>query len=66
MKWLNDGDWVKSRNLWNAKLSKSFGAPGSESEFAITALSMSGDYPDFNEAKFRQESLIFASVRLGF
>jgi iron complex outermembrane receptor protein len=66
MKWLNDGDLVKPRNLWNAKLSKSFGAPGSESEFAITALSMSGDYPDFNEAKFRQESMVFASVRLGF
>jgi len=27
---------------------------------------MSGDYPDFNEAKFRQESMVFASIRLGF
>ena len=66
MQWLNDGDKLKPRNLWNAKLSKGFGSPGSDNEFAITALSMSGDYPDFNEVKFKQESLLFATIRLGF
>lgn len=66
MQRLGDGDKLTPRNLWNAKLSKSFGLPGSDNEFSITALSMSGDYPEFNEAKFRQESMIFATVRLGF
>ncbi len=66
MMWLNDGDYLKPRNLWNAKLSRTFGKPGAEGEFAITAMSLAGDYPEFNQAIFRQESMLFATLRLGF
>ena len=64
MMWLNDGDRVPSRALFNLKLTHKFGRPGSHNEFSITALSMNGDYPEFR-GNTRHEPRLFATLKVG-
>ncbi|MDD3608970.1 MAG: TonB-dependent receptor [Halothiobacillaceae bacterium] len=64
MMWLNDGDYVPSRNLFDIKLAKAFGAPGEDSEFSITAQSVGGAYPEFSMNKFQHVPRVFATLKL--
>lgn len=64
--WMNDGDRVPRRDRFDLKLSRSFGPRGADNEFAVTAQSLAGAYPEFHDSKFRQEPRLFASLRLSW
>lgn len=64
--WMNDGDRVPRRDRFDLKLARSFGARGADNEFAVTAQSVKGAYPEFHESKYRQEPRLFASVRVSW
>ncbi|ATE62223.1 TonB-dependent receptor plug domain-containing protein [Thauera sinica] len=66
MKWLNQGDVVPPRDRVDLKVSRSFGPARSDNEFAITAQSVGGRYPEFHEGKYRAEPQLFASLRLSW
>lgn len=66
MQWLNDGSRIPSRDRYDLKLARRFGAMGSDNEYALTVQSVDGAYAEFHENKFRQESRIFASLRLSW
>lgn len=64
--WMNGGDDIPRLDRFDLKLAKRFGAPGSENEFSITALSATGKYPDFHNGKYRHQPFLFATLRLGW
>ncbi|MBS0512649.1 MAG: TonB-dependent receptor [Proteobacteria bacterium] len=66
MYWLNDGDRVPSRDRVDLKLARSFGPARSDNEFAITAQSVGGRYPEFHEGRYRAEPQLFASLRVSW
>lgn len=66
MMWLNQGDLVPSRDRVDIKLARSFGPARSDNEFAITAQSVGGRYPDFHEGRYRAEPQLFASLRVSW
>ncbi len=66
MMWLNQGDVVPSRDRVDVKLARSFGPARSDNEFAITAQSVGGRYPEFHEGRYRAEPQLFASLRLSW
>ncbi len=64
--WMNGGDYIPRGDRFDLKLARRFGAPGSESEFSVTALSATGKYPDFHNGKYRHQPFLFATLRLGW
>ncbi|MCK6407800.1 TonB-dependent receptor [Thauera sp.] len=64
--WMNGGDIVPSSDRVDLRLARRFGAPGSDNEFSISALSVKGRYVDFHEGKFRHEPQLFATLRIGW
>ncbi|WP_454439324.1 TonB-dependent receptor plug domain-containing protein [Thauera mechernichensis] len=64
--WMNGGNDIPRLDRFDLKLAKRFGAPGSENEFSITALSVKGKYPDFHNGKYRHQPFLFATLRLGW
>lgn len=66
MMWLNQGDVVPPRDRVDLRIAHSFGPTRSDNEFAITAQSVGGRYPEFHEGKYRAEPQLFASLRLSW
>jgi iron complex outermembrane receptor protein len=66
MYWLNGGDDVPVRDRVDLKVARNFGPPRSDNEFAITAQSVGGRYPEFHEGKYRAEPQLFVSVRMSW
>lgn len=64
--WMNGGDIVPSSDRVDLRLARRFGAPGSDNEFSISALSVKGRYVDFHEGRFRHEPQLFATLRIGW